>query len=475
MLKTDSETSGSLVICQTGQGVGVRAGLLHLTPFLAIFEIYNPDLALCTSEVLRDFRIVLGNRTAYSGRAVVAKLMNTGTMLVCEAKLEEGGFNGQLLSAWNGGLSLKECFTTFLSEWQKMYRVLPEFKVVAADMQTFLTDLRLWLEQAELDIRSAPAGDRAEMERSAARELGDAMVPAFDALHERLEDLSGRIEEELRPAHQTFAKRQLHPVVMCSPFAYRTYHKPLGYAGDYEMVNMIARDPYEGGSLFAKVMNLWFLSQWPAKAHRNRIQYLKDLLTQEARRGERQGQAIRVLNLGCGPAREVQEFLAADSLCERVHFTLLDFNEETIQHTTAMLEECKRRHGRRVPILLQKKSVQAVLKERSRLVTEGAEKKYDLVYCAGLFDYLPDRTCRQLMNVFYDWLAPGGLVAITNVNDTRPFRHMLEFVLDWHLIYRDRNGAAGLVPERAGAEDVSIKTEPTGVNIFVEVRKAADV
>jgi len=475
MLKTNSEINDSLVMCQTGQGVGVRGSLLHLTPHLAVFEIYNPDLALCTSEVLQDFQIVLNNRTAYSGRAVVGKLVNTGTLLVCEAKLDEGGFNGDFLSAWNGGTPLRERFASFMSEWQKTYRVLPEFKVIAADMQTFLADLRLWLEQAELEIRGAPAGDRVEMERRAARELGEAMVPAFDSLHERLEDLSGRIEEDLRPVHQSFAKRQLHPLVMCSPFAYRTFHKPLGYAGDYEMVNMIARDPYEGGSLFAKVMNLWFLSQWPARAHRNRIQYLRELLTQEALRGERESRPVRVLNLGCGPAREVQEFIAANNLCEGVQLTLLDFNEETIQHTGVVLEECKRRHGRRVPIQLQKKSVQAILKERSRLVTGSAEKKYDLLYCAGLFDYLPDRTCKQLMNVFYDWLVPGGLMSITNVNDCKPFRHMLEFVLDWHLIYRDRNAAVGLVPDRVKPEDIMVKTETTGVNIFVEARKAEHV
>ena len=66
------------------------------------------------------------------------------------------------------------------------------------------------------------------------------------------------------------------------------------------------------------------------------------------------------------------------------------------------------------------------------------EKNYDFIYCAGLFDYLPDRTCKQLMNIFYEWLAPGGLLAATNVDACKPFRHMLEFVLDWHLIYRDQ-------------------------------------
>jgi extracellular factor (EF) 3-hydroxypalmitic acid methyl ester biosynthesis protein len=471
MLKTDSNNDDSLVMCQTGQGTEIRAGLVHLTRYLAVFEIYNADLALCTSEVLGDFKIVLNGRPAFSGRAVVSKLVNTGTMIMCEAKLDEAGFSGDFLSAWNGGPPLAECFTNFLGQWQKLYRVRPEFKVVAADMQTFLADLRLWLEQAELEIRSAPTGDRVEMERRAARELGEAVVPAFDALHERLEDLSERIEEDLRPVHQSFAKRQLHPLVMCSPFAYRTYHKPLGYAGDYEMVNMIVRDPFEGGSLFAKVMNLWFLSQWPARAHRNRIHYLKELLVQESLRAARLGQPLRVLNLGCGPAREIQEFLAESPLCDSAQFTLLDFNDETVLHASRVLEDLKRQYGRRAVIRVQKRSVQHVLKESLRSVSGAGGAHYDLIYCAGLFDYLPDRTCRQLMSIFYDWLAPGGLVAGTNVDACKPFRHMLEFVLDWHLIYRNPSTAAALLPSQARAEVRTIKTDPTGVNVFLEARK----
>ena len=49
------------------------------------------------------------------------------------------------------------------------------------------------------------------------------------------------------------------------------------------------------------------------------------------------------------------------------------------------------------------------------------------------------------MGIFYDWLAPGGLLAVTNVNDYKPFRHMLEYVLDWNLIYRDAKRASTLI------------------------------
>lgn len=460
----------SLVTFQGNQGMETKGSMLRMGRYAATFDIYGTETVLRTSEVLGDFKITWQGRTLYSGRAIVRSFVNTGTAAVCEVTLEDSWLDVDFAAASASG-TLGDQFRSFIGEWQKLYRVRPEFKVIVADMQTFLTDLRLWLDQVELGIRSAPIGDRNEIEQETLQKLGDSIVPAFDAMHEQLENLSSRIDEELRPAHQNFAKRQLHPLMLCSPFAYRTYHKPLGYAGDYEMVNMIARNPFEGGSVFAKVVNLWFLSQWPAKAHRNRIEYLKEQLVCESLRGARRGRPIRVLNLGCGPAREIQLFFREPAVCNHAQFVLWDFNDETIRHTADVLEQLKRETGCRASVQIQKKSVHQVLKEGSRTIAMPDDQKYDLIYCAGLFDYLADRTCKQLMNIFYDRLGPGGLLLATNVADRRPFRHMLEFVLDWHLIYRDAAMSRSLRPDSAPAESERLKSDATEVNLFIEVRK----
>jgi len=268
MAQQNGELKESLVVGLSSQGVEVRASLLKLSRYQAVFEIYSPGLVLSTSEVLSDFKIIINDQTIYSGRAIVSSIVNTGTLLVCEAKLEESGFLVASFAPGETATWTQKGFEQFLHQWQKLYRVDPEFKVVVADMQSFLSDLRLWLEQLELEIRAAPSGDRIEMERNAVQKAGEQVVPAFDRMHERLEAIGDKIEPDLRPVHQNFSQRQLHPLMMCSPFAYRTYQKPLGYAGDYEMVNMILRDPFEGGSMFAKALNAWFLIQPPAEAHR---------------------------------------------------------------------------------------------------------------------------------------------------------------------------------------------------------------
>lgn len=97
--------------------------------------------------------------------------------------------------------------------------------------------------------------------------------------------------------HRSYIKRQLHPLVLCSPFIYRTFQKPLGYAGDYEMVSMMLQDPYEGSSMFAKILNRLFLDTAPVVAHRNRIVYLSKRLHEETLR-MKEGKVARIFNLG---------------------------------------------------------------------------------------------------------------------------------------------------------------------------------
>lgn len=459
----------SFIVCRNSQGMEVRATLLRLTRYLVVFEVYNPYSILQLSEVLTEFRILINDRMVYNGRAVISNLVNTGLMLVCEASLDESWLDVDLFSPVNQRDKLRTEFSDFLKEWSKVYQVLPEFKVVVADTQTLLMDLRRWLEQVELGIRSTPTGDRVQLEREVIQELEQPIIPTIGELFGRFEQIAANVPQDLQPAHRNYIKRQIHPLVLCAPFPYRTYQKPLGYAGDYEMVDMILRDPFEGGSLFAKTVNLWFLNQAPAVAHRNRIKYLTERLVEETRRVARLGRMARIFNLGCGPAKEVQNFLVQYDLCERADFLLMDFNDETLQHTGRLLDDLKMRYSRKTPIQLVKKSVHQILKESARSTGEG--RQYDLVYCAGLFDYLSDRICKRLMNIFYEMLAPGGLLIATNVDSSNPNRQTMEYVLEWHLVYRDRKLLAELRPDAAPDGSYEIKSDPTGVNDFIEVRK----
>lgn len=467
---TVAQDSQALVVAETSQGIEMRATPMRLSRDQVVFEVYTTPFPLRASEVLTNFKIIFGEQPVYSGRATVSSIISTGSIVLCEAELDSGWMDVDLLALTKSKGSLAQQYKRFMNHWQDNYKLLPEFKLWIADLQTFLIELRLWAEQIELGIRSSPSADRLQLERQLIDELAPSVIESLNALFEKFETIAGRIPETLHPPHQTYLKRHLHPLMLCAPFAHRAVQKPLGYAGDYEMVDMMLRDPQEGASVFAKLVNCWCLAQPPCKAHRNRIRMLTDKITDEALRVRSLGRPAAIFNLGCGPAKEIQNFIVESSLSDRARVVLVDFNDETLQYAGSALSACKKSANRQTEIQLVRKSVIQILKAAGRSAGNGPDS-YDLIYCAGLFDYLPDRICKELVAALYQMLAPAGLLLGTNVDSSNPMRYTGSYLLEWYLNHRTGEQMRAIVPELANPADVSVKSEPTGVNIFMEIRK----
>ena len=45
--------------------------------------------------------------------------------------------------------------------------------------------------------------------------------------------------------------------------------------------------------------------------------------------------------------------------------------------------------------------VHQILKEGAKIGENDSGSQYNVVYCAGLFDYLSDRICKRLLEIFY--------------------------------------------------------------------------
>lgn len=462
------EKNESYVTFKTEDGNKLRGRLGRVTRNSAMFELYHPNVVLNTSESLADFGISFQGQEAYSGRAIIHSLIDAGAKVVCEVTLNESQWNKITASQLEklGGQITKE-FQAFLREWQMFYTVSPEFKVTVADMQIFLHDLKLWLDRVELSLEALSTQKQDSREREVLQHLCNPVMTSLISLFERFEMLVSRIEPSSLPAHSSFAKRLLHPLVLCSPFMHRTYEKPLGYAGDYEMVRMMTDPPFQGNSLYAKLLNAFFVNTPPVVAHRNRIDTLVRHLQSVTLRTTQRNRRANIFNLGCGPAVEIQRFMSQFDYSSMTDFTLLDFNTETVKFAQQTLNQVKQNSQRQTNISVFKKSVAQLIKNNSSY----QKGSYDLVYCAGLFDYLPDSVCTTLLEVFYELAAPGGMVLVSNVDACNPSRGWMECMVDWYLVYRDANQMEGIIPDVIEKDLVRIYSEPSSVNIFAEIRK----
>lgn len=451
----------------TAAGTQLEGTAERLTRFEVVFDVFGPLVPLRLSEALEAFTITIQGRTLYEGRATVRNLVPRDVGVTCEVTLDETGW---LDVSWQPG-TVGEEFSAFMRQAQKSFKVLPEFKLAVADMRMLLQDIRNWCAQLELGIRARPDSSQVETERQLLDEVCPLMLPVLDDAFTRFERAAESVSPERAAAHAVYARRLLHPLLLGVPFMHRTFTKPLGYAGDYEMVNMMLRDSYEGGSVYTKALNTWFVAQAPAEAHRNRIDYLAKRLSEIIAQTTVAGRRARVASLGCGPAHEIQRLMATCDYTGRADFTLIDFNDETLAYAAEQITRVAQRTGQRCGINLMRRSVMQILKEAQRTARKPTESLYDFVYCAGLFDYLPDNIAQRITNVLFEWLAPGGLFVSTNVAPNNPRRHTMSLIMDWHLIYRTADQMNLLTPERKRREDCEIKADPTGVNVFLEARK----
>lgn len=468
---SNSISPQSVITCRTSQGTELSANLLKIMRYSVVFELYNPYSIMQLSEVLSDFRIMSSRRLLFHGKAVVSNLLNTGLVLVCEAMLDDGWLEVDFLSAANGNENLTTQFGAFLDDWKTANQVRDPFKLVVADMANMFNGLQHWMTSVDIGIRTTVTRSREELEKEIFSSVQSRAVAEVMPSWERLESVAKEVNENEIAVHKAYLRRELHPLVLCSPFIYRTYTKPLGYAGDYEMVNMMLRNPYEGSSAFAKLLNFALLHTEPVVAHRNRIDYLVETLRRETRKRALHGKT-RVFNLACGPAVEVGRFVWNHGESDLAEFDLIDFNLETLEYTRESLTSASTSAGRQTRMRFIQRSVNQILRTAAQGDTDGDMSDYDIVYCAGLFDYLSQRVCQRLVELFCRMAKPGGMVIVTNVASTNPRKACMEYLMEWNLIHRSVEEMNDLIPDSISIKRSEVKADATGVNLFLEIELA---
>ncbi len=454
----------SLVSFTNTSGISGRGTLIHISRSVAVFEVYNPYSLIQMSEVLQEVVVMRGERIIYRGKGVVTSLVTTGLMVIVSVTLIDSWSN---LAHLEPGPALNGEIQRFISDWEDGLELTENYQLAVNKFSNFLAEISRWVEEAETAIIGNVDVDAARVERfreSVQRPLAEKLKD----LLRFFEDEAKKIPDAESMPYKAFARREIHPYMLCAPFVWRSFYKPLGYAGDYEMVNMMLQEsPSVGNTTYARIFHDLTTSVAACLAHRNRITILERLLAEEAERVTDEQRIFTVLTVACGPAVEIQRFIRTTDLVNQSALHLMDFNEETLEYTQRRVNEAMTESGRKPAVKFIRKSIDDLLKN-IHLEGEGFLPSYDMIYCAGLFDYFPDNVCRNLLELYHKWVKPGGLLVATNVHPNNPEQFLMEHLLEWYLIYRDEKQLQALAPKGAESE---VFADETGVNVFLTVRK----
>jgi extracellular factor (EF) 3-hydroxypalmitic acid methyl ester biosynthesis protein len=383
-----------IVSFRNAQGEQVRGTIINLQRRSLVMEIYNPYAIVQISEVLSELSVRMGAKNAYLGKAVVMSLVTGLTAIVSLTLIDEWR---ELTDVNDAPKSVAREAELFVQDWDARFNIRRDYQIVVNEMRAYLSEVSRWVEQVDLS-ESLPKRD-GRLREDVFYELATPLIGKVKVYLDRLEDEAQRVDPDLAPVHRTYAQAALHPLLLRAPFVFRTFTKPLGYAGDYEMVNQILSDPQQGPTTYFQIVNTAFLKAAVATAHRNRIDLLVDFLTRQAERARAEGRPFRVLNVGCGPAFEIQRFVREYANPELLSFQLVDFSAETLEYTRGSIERSAASAGHKVSVEMVHQSVHELAKRRIA-ADDPSVREFDAVYCAGLFDYLSDKVCARLLSYF---------------------------------------------------------------------------
>jgi extracellular factor (EF) 3-hydroxypalmitic acid methyl ester biosynthesis protein len=403
----------------------------------------------------------LGQATVYEGAATVVRVKPAADGCELGLALEDASIDLEALYQIAARHTARERWARE-REKQTFGAVSSEFRRWVEDLRDDLAKARVFLDAEE---SATDAWDLASR-TAVSKELLDAVAPdvveRMNRAGAELRGLVGHLPRALHEEYRAYTHKELGSLLATSPFLNRARTKPLGYAGDYEMMNMLYREHAEGTSLFGKALNLYATQSPVAQANINRIEFLGRKI--EAALASRPGERVRIASVGCGPAQEIQTFLTKrPELGRYLEVALIDQEERAISYCERVLAPLAARTHARVRVI--RESVRRLLTDKRLAHTLGA---CELIYSAGLFDYLNDRTFEALIGTLYSAVAKGGVLAIGNVAALNPDRFAMEYFTEWYLNHRSpeelraRTHALSPAPSK-----IEIESEPLGVNLFL--------
>lgn len=403
-------------------------------------------------------------------------------------------------------------------------RIDPAFKEYVSDLTYDLNAYKNALDKIDEEFAEEPEAVHAVVQQGILSTFGPDMLRYLDSALSDLMRIAANFTENENEHHGFYFRKQLWNIILCCPIMARTNLKPRGYSGDSEMMRMIYVGGYRGESSFGKILHKHAMCQPAAEAVRNRRRDIASILREyiaercsprapeaigsrvadvSARvhatvSGDIQGTGaspgiattldvvaspgigagsdiappdrLKVLSVACGPVYELQDIVTGPEDARRLHFSLLDQDEQALLEASQVVRDIGAKTGVELSVDLIRESVRTMLVTRELRERWGT---FDFIYSMGLFDYLTAPVATAVLRRLYGLLMPGGEMVIGNFHSENPTRYYMAYWLDWSIIYRNEQELLALASRLPGA-DLSIRFDETCIQMLLCIRRRLD-
>jgi CheY-like chemotaxis protein/SAM-dependent methyltransferase len=316
--------------------------------------------------------------------------------------------------------------------------ILNRYKNLSEQFILKVTELKEYLEKLKLSFDEFDAGHPLDEERI--RFFKAQRPAAFERLtkyFDNIWDIVRGFERDRYVMHQDYFRQDFLPLLRDpSEINRRIYDKPLGYPGDYSVMNYLydyhGDKAYLGESSYEKLINNYTCSISISVATNARKDFLKEMILETMKQNKKNC----IVSIGSGPARELLETLEEDRLSNEVEFKCLDMESEALGYVRSALEGIAPAKRRLLAISYIHRDITALLRDVNlKKELRGGQ----LIYVSGVYDYLSDRMAQRLVEELFSLLEPNGRLIICNISsEHHRLRAYYEFFGNWTLVYRTK-------------------------------------
>ncbi len=250
------------------------------------------------------------------------------------------------------------------------------------------------------------------------------------------------------------------------------YQKPLGYSGDYIMINYIydyhGGEKYLGSSSYEKLINNYTCNIPVSSSNIERKKFLKDKISETLSCADQH--TTKILSAACGPARELLELAEEGRINKPVHFMALDFEALALDYIKTRLSAIDKGKTRNLSIEYICRDITGIIRNKElKQRIEGC----NLIYAFGIFDYLSERMASRLVKELFELLSPNGELVICNISlEKASHRAYYELLGGWNMVYRTKEQMLAWVEGLPGVKKVNFEKPSDFTNyLFLNVRK----
>lgn len=432
-------------------------------------------LKIDAGGIIKELLIVLEGREIFRGPVQLRQYYKGDESYEYGFQLCEKPIDLGLIFAVKELSRIKGSVAGLKEKVEKTLGIRTDFKVAISELRFVLDNLKSRMEDEQKTLDGLLSNSlQGKMFEDECLELVDTQFRRkVHDLMSVMEEIFRNLPQEEHSLYMEYCRDTLIAYFHDSPFVKRGYQKPLGYPGDFEMMRMMYDGKYSGETLWQKVVNNFFWTLATPQAVRNRSYYIRDKVKEAVALNPREPKHI--MSLACGPCEELR-LLFSDStdplgVGKEPTFHLVDYDHHALDFVHDALRRFNLKRRKEVVLATYRINVRDFMKD------PDVRKQFppqDLIYTAGLFDYLSDELAELLVGILYFMLKPGGRIVVGNFSPFNSFRLAQEFALDWFLTYRDERALKNLVPKELKCSRVFVEEEPSHINLFLNVIRAKD-